>query len=241
MTSTKLIARHDWAPGLSTLSIDAAPDFEAGQFFNLGLCDAPGLRRSYSAASAPGRGLEFLVIEVPGGALTPGLLQLRIGDSLEVDLAPQGFFTLNYMPKTRDAWLLATGTGLGPFIAMLRDPKLWDHFQRVVLVHGVRQLTDLAYASELRALEQHRGERFKYLSCTSRDASAPGLLGRIPAAISDGRLAAAAGAAFDPEHSHVLLCGNPQMIDDSQRALAELGLRKHRVRKPGHISFEKYW
>lgn len=241
MTTTTLVTRRDWAPGLATLGLDVAPDFDAGQFFNLGRSGDSDLRRSYSAASAPGQPLEFLVIEVPGGALTPGLLGLKLGENLEVDLKPQGFFTLNYVPKARDAWLLATGTGLGPFISMLRAPKLWGHFERVVLVHGVRHAADLAYASELSELQRARAEQFKYLTCISRDESAPGLHGRIPAAISDGRLAAAAGVEFEPEHSHVLLCGNPQMVDDSQRALAEFGLQKHRVRKPGHVSFEKYW
>ncbi|MCA9634265.1 MAG: ferredoxin--NADP reductase [Myxococcales bacterium] len=242
MSTVTLIERHDWAPGLATFRLDATPQFAAGQFFNFGVDTPQGpIRRSYSAASAPGQALEFYVTEVSGGALTPSLFGLRPGDALELDPKPQGFFTLNYVPEARDAWLLATGTGLGPFISMLRDAELWGHFQRVFLVHGVRERAHFAYADELRELETKRGN-FRYLRCVSREEPAPGeAAGRIPAALADGRLQALAGAELEPEHSHVLLCGNPRMIDDTHEALKPLGLIKHRVRKPGHISSEKYW
>ncbi len=242
MSTVTLIERHDWAPGLATFRLDASPAFEAGQFFNFGVDTPEGaVRRSYSAASAPGELLEFYVTAVPGGALTPSLFDLSVGSSLELDTKPQGFFTLKYVPRTRDAWLLATGTGLGPFISMLRGAELWEHFERVFLVHGVRERAHFAYSDELRQLETKRGN-FRYLRCLSREAPAEGeAAGRIPAALTDGRLQALAGAELEPEHCHVLLCGNPQMIDDTHEALKPLGLVKHRVRKPGHISSEKYW
>lgn len=242
MSTVTLIERRDWAPGLATFRLDAAPQFEAGQFFNFGVKTSEGpIRRSYSAASAPGERLEFFVTAVPGGALTPSLFDLGVGSELDLDPKPQGFFTLRFMPQTRDAWLLATGTGLGPFISMLRGAALWEHFQRVFLVHGVRERAHLAYGDELRELETKRGN-FRYLRCVSREAPGAGeVAGRIPAALADGQLQALAGAELEPEHCHVLLCGNPQMIDDTHEALKPLGLVKHRVRKPGHISSEKYW
>lgn len=242
MSTVTLTERRDWAPGLATFRLDAAPDFEAGQFFNFGVDTPEGpIRRSYSAASAPGEPLEFYVTAVPGGALTPSLFDLGVGSSLELDPKPQGFFTLKYMPQTRDAWLLATGTGLGPFISMLRGTALWQHFERVFLVHGVRERAHFAYAEELQQLAANRGN-FRYLRAVSREAAATDeVAGRIPAALADGRIQALAGAELEPERCHVLLCGNPQMIDDTHEALKPLGLVKHRVRKPGHISSEKYW
>ncbi|MBX3184674.1 MAG: ferredoxin--NADP reductase [Polyangiaceae bacterium] len=247
MSAVTLLERHDWAPGLATFRLSEAATFDAGQFFNLSLPTGDGedgakARRSYSAASAPGAPLEFIITEVTDGGLTPGLFQLRPGDTLELDPKPQGFFTLRYVPQARDGWLLATGTGIGPFISLLRAGELWSHFSHVTLVHGVRERSHLAYAEELMALRTARPEQFDYVPCVSREEPPEGgLSGRIPSAITDGRLAARASRELHPDHSQVLLCGNPQMIDDARKALEGLGLRKHRARQPGHVSFEKYW
>ncbi|MEZ4372210.1 MAG: ferredoxin--NADP reductase [Polyangiaceae bacterium] len=242
MSSVTLVKRIDWAPGLSTFRLNRSAKFEPGQFFNFGVETPAGLvRRSYSAASAPGEPLEFLVTEVLGGALTPSLFEIAAGSPIDLNPHAQGFFTLKHVPTTRDGWLVATGTGLGPFISMLRSGQLWDHFERLFVVHGVRERAHFAYADELRELEA-KHSNFRYLRCVSREPAAPGeISGRIPAALADGRIQALAGAELEPEHCHVLLCGNPQMIDDTHEALKPLGLVKHRVRKPGHISVEKYW
>src|SRR4051812_11946435 len=133
----RVAARRDWAPGLITLTVDAQIEpFTPGQFANLGLESGAELtRRSYSIASAPGAPLEFYLKEVPAGVLTPKLTRLEVGARVLVERKPQGFFTLAYVPPCRDLWLVATGTGLGPFIAMLRSPEVWQRFERVSVVH----------------------------------------------------------------------------------------------------------
>lgn len=239
----RISARRDWAPGLTTLTVDATiQPHQPGQFVNLGLEHGAELvRRSYSIASAPGAPLEFYLKEVPAGALTPELVHLPIGARVLVEQKPQGFFTLDYVPPCRDMWFVATGTGLGPFIAMLRSPEVWRRFERIVVVHGVRSVEQLAYAEELAGLAAAHAGRFTRVPVVSGGVPGVALPGRVTTAFADGSLEARAGFELDPERSHLMLCGNPDMILELTALLANRGLRKHRVRTPGHISAEKYW
>jgi len=239
----RVAARHDWAPGLITLTVDAAIEpFNAGQFVNLGLeIDGQFVRRSYSIASVPGAPLEFYLKEVPGGALTPHLTRLTPGSTVWVERKPQGFFTLAYVPPCRELWLIATGTGLGPFLAMLRGTEIWQRFERVSVVHGARLTAHLSYAEELAALGAKHPSRLSYTQLVSGGAHGNALPGRVTTAFADGSLEARAGLSLDPDRSHLLLCGNPDMILELTAVLATRGLRKHRVKNPGHITSEKYW
>ena len=239
----QIAARRDWAPGLTTLFVDASIEpFVPGQFVNLGLeIGADLVRRSYSIASKPGAALEFFLKEVPGGGLTPLLLRSAVGSRVLVERKPQGFFTLAYVPPSREMWFVATGTGLGPFIAMLRDGEIWQRVERVALVHGVRHAEYLAYAAELAQLALEQAGRFSYVPVVSGGPPGQALSGRVTTALADGSLEARAGLSLDPERSHVMLCGNPDMISEFTFLLSARGLRKHRMRTPGHISAEKYW
>ncbi|HBP22701.1 MAG TPA: ferredoxin--NADP(+) reductase [Planctomycetes bacterium] len=241
MTSTSVpvavASWREWAPGLRTLTLAAEPfDFTPGQFVNLAL-DVEGERvsRSYSLSSAPGAPLETFVVEVAGGALTPGLFALAEGDSLWLDPRPQGHFTLERVPEAEVLWLIATGTGLGPYVSMLRAGEALERFAKVVVVHGVREASHLAYRDELAALD------LSWIGLVSREDPPAGALGgRITAALQSGALEEAAGVALD-ERAHALLCGNPGMIRDLRALLEERGLRRNRPRKPGHFTSEKYW
>ena len=240
-SKSRVLARTEWAPGLITLRLDVEPSFEAGQFFNLGLY-LPGefTRRAYSAASAPGAPLEFFIAEVNDGEFSPALFALGEGQHVWVEDKPQGFFTLRYVPDAEDLWLVATGTGLGPFIAMLRSGLVWERFRRVVLVHGVRDTAQLAYRAELAAWGEERP--LSVVTCLSRErAAAPFLSGRVTEALQNASLEGSAGVSISPDRSHVMLCGNPDMVAEMSTLLHERGLAKHRQRKPGHITIEKYW
>lgn len=239
----RVVARRDWAPGLITLSVEAAIEpFTPGQFVNLCLeLGGKPVRRSYSIASAPGLPLEFYLKEVVAGELTPALTRLEPGASVLVERKPQGFFTLAYVPPCRDLWFIATGTGLGPFISMLRAGECWQRFERVCVVHGAREASHLSYADELAALSKAHPGRLTYTSLVSQGEPHGALRGRVTTAFADGTLEERAGVALDPDRSHLMLCGNPDMILEVTAVLANRGLRKHRVRTPGHISAEKYW
>jgi ferredoxin--NADP+ reductase len=235
----RVLARTDWAEGLWTVRLDAEVSFRPGQFVNLALeLDGEMVRRAYSLASPPGRPPEFYLVRVPSGRFTTRLYERRIGDTVLCEREAHGFFTLEHVPPARDAWLLATGTGLGPFLSMLRSGEPFARFENVVLVHGVRCAAHLGHREELAALADAR-PRFRYLPVLSREESE--LTGRIPQLALDGRLERAAGRELDPAQSHVLLCGNPDMIRDATAALEQRGLRKHRKREPGHITTERYW
>jgi ferredoxin--NADP+ reductase len=242
--NSKVIRRHDWAPGLITLRLDTvASPFVPGQFVNLAL-DLGGerIKRSYSLASAQGQPSEFYLAQVDGGALTPALFELQVSDAVWIDDRALGFFTLEHVPLAQDLWLFATGTGLGPFMAMLRSPEIWQRFSRIVLVHGVRQLCHLGYAPELQSLAQERSAQFCYLPLLTREAPpSHAMSGRLPQLLASGELERRVGLELAPESSHALLCGNPAMIAEVAEVLSSRGLHKHRPRKPGHFTFESYW
>jgi ferredoxin/flavodoxin---NADP+ reductase len=239
----RLLSRRDWAPGLSTLRVEAELEpFQPGQFVNLSVEGVPDEdRRSYSIASPPGEPLEFLVTEVAGGKLTPRLLSLATGDRLLVERKPQGFFTLRWVPEARDLWMIATGTGLGPFLSISKSNDPWERFERVVLVHGVRDASQLAHQDDLETLATLY-PTFSTVGIVSREPPTGKLLaGRVTTALEDGSLERAAGHTIAPDRAHVMLCGNPAMIEDMTALLGKRGLRRHRVRNPGHITVEKYW
>ena len=241
---SQLVRRHVWAEGLISVAVDAVVSpFVPGQFVNLGL-DLAGerVKRSYSLASAPGEPGEFYLAHVPGGVLTSPLFELQVGDKLWIDDRALGFFTLDHVPEANHLWLLATGTGLGPFLSMLRTEQVWRRFSRIVLVHGVRQIAHLGYAELLSGLARDKASQFTYLPAITREAPpAGGLAGRLPQLVASGLLEQSAGLQLSALDSHVLLCGNPDMLNEVQAVLGERGMQKHRPRKPGHITFESYW
>lgn len=240
----RVVERVDWHPGLHSLrvSADFAP-FEAGQFAKLGLdIDGEVVGRPYSLVNPPGDALlDFYFAEVPEGPLSPRLARLGPGDPVLVSPNATGFLVLSEIPRAANLWLIATGTGLGPFLSILRTPEPWERFGRVVLVHAVRTAPELAYGQTIERLSLLRRERFAFVPFVSRQKTDFALAGRIPQAIADGRLEARAGARLSSTDSHVMLCGNPRMIDDVTAALAERGFRKHRRRDPGQVSVETYW
>jgi len=240
IVSSRIIGRTEWSAGLISITVEQTADFTPGQFFNLGVERAGKIvRRSYSAASGPGAPLQFLLSEVPYGELTPALFALGVNDEVLVDKTPLGFFTLKEVPDAKHLWLVATGTGLGPYLSMLRAGVLWERFERISVVHGVRDEPELAHRPELQALAL-RFPQLRYvpvLSRTHKDDA--GLRGRITHAWDQGLLEEIAGP-FDRD-SHMLLCGNPQMIEDMSARLKARGFEKHRRREPGHYNFEKYW
>lgn len=240
----RVIENHHWTPALFSLRL-AGPafTFEAGQFVKLALdLDGERVARPFSFVNPPGEPpLEFYGVIVPGGPLSPRLACLQPGDGVYLSSNPSGFLVLSEVPATEDLWLLATGTGIAPFLSILRTATPWTRFASVTLVHGVRRHEELVYRGLLEDLARRHGERFRIVSFVSRDETPGALAGRIPPAIADGRLEAAAGRGLSPERSHFMLCGNPGMVKEATAALLARGLRKHRRRSPGHITVETYW
>ncbi|HUQ26267.1 MAG TPA: ferredoxin--NADP reductase [Burkholderiales bacterium] len=240
----RIIENRAWTETLFSLRVEAPKlDFQAGQFVRIAL-DIEGERvaRAFSFVNTPrDPTLEFYGVIVPEGPLSPRLARLRAGDALYVASNPAGFLVMREIPDARTLWLFSTGTGIAPFLSILRTEAPWQRFREVVLVHAVRHARELAYRDMIARLQKEKEGALRYVTFVSREAAPGSLAGRIPAAVLDGRLEAAAGAQLAAETSQVLLCGNPDMLKDASAALVQRGLRKHRRRAPGQISVESFW
>jgi ferredoxin/flavodoxin---NADP+ reductase len=242
----KVIENRRWTETLFSLRVEAPRiPFEAGQFVRIALDTRVGdagsrIARPFSFVNTPADPvLEFYGVVVPEGPLSPRLGRLAQGDALFVADNPSGFLVLSEVPAAGDLWLVATGTGIAPFLSILRSETPWQRYGRVILVHAARRASELVYKDMIFEL-QSRKEQFKYITFVSREKHPESLAGRIPDAIRDGRLEAMT-QAISPERSQFMLCGNPSMLKDVAAALAERGLKKHRRRSPGQISVESFW
>jgi len=239
----KVIENRSWTDTLFSLRVEAPRlRFEAGQFVRIGLdIGAERIARPFSFVNAPEDPvMEFFGVIVPGGPLSPALARLKAGDAIHVADNPAGWLIVSEVPPAEELWLVATGTGIAPFLSILRSAAPWQRYRRVILVHGVRQPTELVYRDLIEELMRAHPGKLSYVRFTSREKLPGALEGRIPAAVADGRLEAAA-APISPERSQFMLCGNPEMLKDMQAALAARGLKKHRRRNPGQITVESFW
>jgi ferredoxin/flavodoxin---NADP+ reductase len=235
----RIVENKAWTDALFSLKVAGAQSrFEAGQFVRIALdIDGERVARPFSFVNPPQDPLlEFYGIVVPEGPLSPRLARLRVGETLYVASNPAGFLVLSEIPDAETLWLLSTGTGIAPFLSMLRTETPWRRFKNVVLVHAVRHAEELVYQDMVSGMKD-----VQYVTFVSREAHPRALAGRIPQAIADGRLEAAAGLSLTAQNSQVMLCGNPDMLRDATAALVARGLRKHRRRAPGQITSESFW
>lgn len=238
-----VVENKQWTSTLHSLRVDAPIEaFEAGQFTRLALdIDGEEVSRPFSLVNAPDeQPLDFYFIEVPGGVLSTKLANLKTGDIIKVAPKASGLLTLKQVPPAKKLFLLATGTGVGPFLSMIKTSEVWQQFEQVTLVHAVRYMEELAYQQTIRTISQNHTHQFSYIPMVSREPCDYAIPGRIPAAIMDNKLELRAGGRIDTD-SHVMLCGNPDMVQDTQNVLAKRGLKRHSRREAGHISIEKYW
>ncbi len=235
--------RH-WSDRLHSLRIETPRiDFTAGQYIRLGLeIDGTLIARPYSFVNPPSEPLlEFYFNTVPDGPLSNRLQALTSGDALQIATSPSGFLVLDEVPHSRDLWLLATGTAIGPFLSILATAQPWQRFERIVLVYGVRYQRDLNYSEWLDRLVREHPDQFQWLPCVSYDPLPGAISGRIPAAIAEDRLEQRFGLPLSAEHAQVMICGNPEMVTDSIKVLKQRGFEKNLRRSPGQISVERYW
>ncbi|WP_202305747.1 ferredoxin--NADP(+) reductase [Dryocola clanedunensis] len=241
----KVTQVQHWTDSLFSLTVQApvAP-FTAGQFTKLGLeIDGERVQRAYSYVNAPGNpDLEFYLVNVPEGKLSPRLHVMQPGDEVMLVSEAAGFFVLNEVPDCKTLWMLATGTALGPYLSILQEGRDLERFENIVLLHAVRYANDLSYLPLMQELQQRYEGKLRIQTVVSRETMAGSLTGRVPALIESGELEAAVGLSMDTESSHVMLCGNPQMVRDTQQLLKETRqMTKHLRRRPGHMTAEHYW
>lgn len=240
----KIVDKKVWADGLFTIQVevDGVQEFKPGQFLQIGYQNGDEhVHRPYSVASPWGPRIEFFIVRVDGGQLTPYLWGLEPGAPLDVSHRAAGSFTLAKTPEAKELWLMATGTGLAPYIAMLRTDEPWKRYSKIVVVHGVRLAQDLAYTAEFETFTNAHPDQFVYIPALTRESAEGALEGRIPGLLKSGVLEEAAGCQMTAENSVVMLCGNPAMLDDMEAYLETRQMKRHRSKSPGHIVLERYW
>ena len=233
-TEKVLWIKH-WNDRLFTFATTRRPEFrfESGQFVMVGLmAEGKPLLRAYSVASPNyADDLEFFSIKVQDGPLTSRLQHITEGDEVLVGKKPVGSLLLADLNPGRNLYLLSTGTGMAPFLALIRDPDAYERYEKVILVHGVREVSDLAYYDYLtEELPNHEllgemvREQFLYYPTVTREPYK--YTGRIPELIDSGKLFTDLGVpALDPEHDRAMLCGSMAMLKSVSECLDRHGLK----------------
>lgn len=253
-TAEHILEIRQWTEKLFSVKVSRSPSFRftPGQWVRLGIPGGSGLPgsvvwRPYSMASADyDDHLEFFSILVPGGAFSSRLAASRAGDLLFVEKQPYGYLTAARFTGGRHLWLLASGTGVAPYLSILRDPDVWARYDERVLAYSVSYAREIAYRDSLAALATdellgaHRSP-LRFVPIVTRETLPGSLHARLPTLIGDGSLERAAGLTLTPEDSRILICGNPKMLDDVRDALVARGLRSDRTSIPGHFATENYW
>ncbi|UZW53687.1 ferredoxin--NADP reductase [Sphingobium sp. JS3065] len=237
---------HHWTDELFSFRTtrDAKFDFVSGQFVMVGLMvDGKPILRAYSIASGLAESeLEFFSVKVPNGPLTSRLQNIQAGDSILVGRKPTGTLVLDALRPGRRLYMLGTGTGLAPWLALIRDPAVYSAFDKVVVIHSVRQTADLAYREILAGdpayiLSQATGKLLYYPTVTREDYRNTG---RITELLTSGKLFSDLKVeTLDPERDRVMICGSPSFNADIKALLGERGFAEGALSAPGDFVIEK--
>ncbi|MDQ0469849.1 ferredoxin--NADP reductase [Labrys wisconsinensis] len=245
----RVLSVHHWTDTLFSFRTtrDATFRFRNGEFTMIGLrVDDRPLLRAYSVVSTNyDETLEFFSIKVPDGPLTSRLQHLKVGDPIIVGKKATGTLVLDNLRQGRHLYLLGTGTGLAPFLSLIRDPETYERFEKVVLVHGCRQVAELAYGEMItRTLPEDeflgefvREQLIYYPTVTREDFRNRG---RITDLMRSGRFYEDIGLPpLDREHDRFMLCGSPQMLVDLKAMFLEHGLQEGNHGEPGDFVIER--
>ena len=245
----RVLSVHHWTDKQFSFTTTRAPSlrFSNGHFTMIGLrVNGKPLLRAYSIVSANyEEHLEFLSIKVPDGPLTSKLQHIQVGDTVVVGRKPTGTLLIDYLLPGKRLYMMSTGTGLAPFMSVVRDPETYEKFEQVILVHGVREVKELAYHDYLlNELPKHEflGEMVQqqmlYYPTVTREAFDK--QGRITDLINNGKLAADLGVpALNPAEDRVMICGSPGLLKDLKRMLDERGFNEGNTTTPGDYVIER--
>ena len=245
----RVLSVHHWTDKLFTFTTtrDPALRFSNGHFTMIGLkVNNKPLVRAYSIVSANyEEHLEFLSIKVPDGPLTSRLQHIQVGDSIVVGRKPTGTLVIDYLVPGKRLYLLSTGTGLAPFMSIVRDPETYEKFEQVILVHGVRQVDELAYHDLLvEHLPNHEflGElvtsKLRYYPTVTREAYRN--MGRVTELIESGKLSADLQVPLlNATDDRVMICGSPGMLRDLKHMLEGRGFKEGNTSTPGDFVIER--
>jgi len=246
----RVLTVHHWTDRLFsfTTTRDQALRFSNGHFTMIGLRkdDGKPLLRAYSIASANyEEHLEFLSIKVPDGPLTSRLQHIQLGDKVIIGRKPTGTLLIDYLLPGKRLYLMGTGTGLAPWMSIIRDPATYEKFEQVVLVHGVRQVNELAYYEYITVdlpKDEFLGEmviqQLKYYPTVTREPFKN--RGRITDLLASGKLEADLGLPrLDPAQDRVMICGSPEMLRDLKHMMEERQFVEGNTSTPGDFVIER--
>ena len=245
----RVLTVHHWTDRLFsfTTTRDTGLRFSNGHFTMIGLkVEGKPLLRAYSIVSANyEEQLEFLSIKVEDGPLTSRLQHIRVGDMIVVGRKPTGTLLIDYLLPGKRLYLLSTGTGLAPFMSVIRDPDTYAKFEEVILVHGVRQVDELAYHDYItQDLPHHEflgevvSEQLKYYPTVTREPFVN--QGRIPDLLTSGKLTQDLGLPdLSPDEDRVMLCGSPMLLVDVKLILGQRGFHEGSTTTPGDYVVER--
>jgi ferredoxin/flavodoxin---NADP+ reductase len=249
LNEERVLTVHHWTDRLFTFTTtrDPALRFSNGHFTMIGLrVDGKPLLRAYSIVSANYEDhLEFLSIKVPDGPLTSRLQNIKVGDTIIVGRKPTGTLVTDYLLPGKRLYLLSTGTGLAPFMSIIRDPETYEKFEQVILVHGVRNVDELAYHDLLvEHLPNHEflgdlvTSKLRYYPTVTREQYKN--MGRVTDLISSGKLFSDLGVpALDPTADRIMICGSPGMLRDLKQMLEHDGFKEGNTSTPGDFVIER--
>ncbi|MES1952650.1 oxidoreductase FAD-binding region [Salinisphaera sp. S4-8] len=250
LNSERVLSVHHWNDSLFsfTTTRDRALRFENGQFVMIGLQqEKKPLLRAYSIVSPNYEDhLEFFSIKVPNGPLTSQLQHLKVGDELLVSRKPTGTLLISDLHPGRNLYLLSTGTGLAPFLSIVRDPATYERFERVIVLHGVRYENDLAYhelLSQTLPNDELLGEmvsaQMRYYPVVSREPYPHH--GRVTDLLDQGQVCEDLDLEpLDPKHDRAMICGSPAMLADSAALLDARGFEvSPHIGAPGDYVIER--
>ncbi len=244
-----VLSVHHWTESLFSFKTTRNPSFRFrnGEFTMIGIpVNGKPLLRAYSVASANyEEELEFFSIKVDNGPLTSHLQHLKVGDAVMVSRKATGTLVIDNLFDGRNLFLLGTGTGLAPFLSVIKDPETYERFEKVVLVHGVRQVAELAYGDTItRTLPEDEligdmlRDKLVYYPTVTREPFRN--TGRITDLLASGRITGELGLDdLDAEHDRVMMCGSPGMLNDTKALLLDRGFVEGNHGEPGHFVIEK--
>lgn len=249
-STERVLSVHHWNDSLFSFKTTRDPGlrFENGQFVMIGLeVDGRPLLRAYSIASPNyEEHLEFFSIKVPNGPLTSRLQHLKVGDDLFVGRKPTGTLITHDLKPGKNLYFLSTGTGLAPFMSLIQDVEAYDKFEKIVLIHGVRYVSELAYADFIEKElpnneffgDQVR-EKLIYYPTVTREPFRN--QGRLTDLINSGKLFDDIGLPpLNPEHDRAMICGSPHMLTDTSDLLDARGFKvSKRIGEPGDYVIER--
>lgn len=245
VTGTVVNIKH-WTDQLFTIIVRAPIDmFIAGQFVKIRMnINNAIVQRAYSYLNAPDDpNLEFYITTISTGKMTPFLSSLHVNNTIMLTKKSYGHFVLEEIPNCENLWMLATGTGISPYLSILasHDEKL-DKFSNIILIYATKFVKNLNYLSKMMNFKRIYREKLHIQTVLSRERSICSLNGRIPDLIENDLLEKKIGLNLDIKNSHVMLCGNPAMIRSTKKVLKEkYGMKDHVKRNRGHITQERYW